>query len=197
MILSQDHMESLIDSTAKVKALRELDKGGVLTERRLSEYAGISNAYASKLLKEFGRVNLAQSKRVGRANLWEINRKGYAYQALQPFLESLKTVTPPIEVLKEIIRKTGSQELFRHAVLYGSIVSGGERDESDIDLCLVLRSGVSKRNAAVEDALERLTIQCYELFGKKISCYLVSEKEWKADKRSGFLTTIQKGTKVF
>lgn len=197
MILSKDRFDSLIDSPAKVGVLRELMKGGVLTERRLSEYAGISHVYASRLLEEFERFNLAQSKRVGKANLWEINRRSYAYQALQPFLESLRTATLPLEALKGVIREAASPELFSHAVLYGSVVMGGERDESDIDLCLVLKPGVSKRGAVIESVLENLTVQCYELFGKKISCYLVSEKEWNRGKKSDFLAAIQKGEKVF
>ena len=197
MIFSRDRFESVIGSPAKIKVIRELAKGGDLTERRLAEYAGVSNVYAGRLLREFERLHLAHSKRVGKANLWEVNPKSYVYQALKPVLESLNALPSPMDALKEIVRAGSPRGLFDTAILYGSVIQGGEQDASDADLCLVLRPNIPKRDRRVENALEQLSLRCYEAFGKRLSAYLVAAKEWNAKHQSDLLKAIKKGKKVF
>lgn len=197
MILSQDHLSTLIDSPAKLKLLKQLMTGGVLTERRLAQYAGLSHVYAGRLLQEFERFHLVQSKRVGKANLWEVNRQSYAFRRLEPLLLSLDQILSPLEALKEIVRRGSPRNIFLKALLYGSVIHGTERDTSDVDLCLVLNSGITKNEMAVKKPLEALAIQCYESFGKRLSSHIVSIKEWGARKKSPLLQEIEKGVTVF
>ncbi len=197
MIVSRDRVGALIDSPAKIAVLRQLMTGGVLTERRLAGYARLSHVYVGRLLREFERFNLARSRRVGRANFWELNRNSYAYASLQPLLKKLADIPPPLDALKDMVRILCLRTLFQAGILYGSVIRGDEKDASDIDLGLILQPGISKKEGRVEKVLEQLRLQCYDVFGKRISCYLATASEWGTKREAILKQAIRRGEKIF
>lgn len=197
MIISQDQITTLINSPAKLKLLKQLMTGGILTERRLAQYTDLSHVYVGRLLREFERFHLAQSKRVGKSNLWEINRQSYSFQFLKPLLTSLDQIPSPFEALKQMIQRSCPRPIFQKAILYGSVIHEAEKDTSDIDLCLVLNPSIARNESRVKKTLESLSIECYASFGKRLSSYIVSAKQWRTRKKNSLLQEIEKGIDVF
>src|SRR3989338_1948391 len=197
MILSHDRVGTLMDSPAKIAVLAQLLPGGILRERRMADYAGLSPVYVGRLLREFERFNLARSRRVGRANFWEFNRNSYAYSSLQPLLKKLDEILPPLDALRKMIHGLCPRTVLQTGILYGSVIRGGERDESDIDLGLILQPGISKKEDRVEKVLEQLRLQCYDAFGKRISFYLATAGKWAAKRDTILRRAFAEGEKVF
>ena len=193
MIISQDHIEALIDSPLKLAVIRQLATGGILTERRLAHYAGFSHVSVSRVLEECERFHLAISKRIGKANSWSINKKSYAFKVLEPLLNMMDQIPSPYESLKDLIQSALNNKIVEQAILYSSITEGSEKDGSDIDLCLILASGIRKTERLVEEKIERLTSDCYQMFGKRLSPYLLTKREWRQKKKSPIGQSILKG----
>lgn len=196
MFLSKNNpMEALLDPL-KIRALKQLETGGVLTERRLAQYIGTSHVTAHVILNQLARQNLATNQRVGRANLWSINRKSYSYRAAKFLLEALEKPASPLQALESLLREafSDSEVDIKEMILFGSLVDGTEREESDIDLCLIVSSHHKKEK--LENVIEAAIDKCYSLFGKRLSPHIFSEKEWKQKKETPLGLAIQKGKRL-
>lgn len=180
----------------KIKAFRQLKVGGVLTERRLAKYIGVSHVTASAILGCFAKDHIAVSKRVGRANLWSLNPDSYGYQVLDGILSNLEKIAGPKESLKHVMKDLLLLPLIQTMILFGSVIDGTERDESDIDLAVILRRGAKEDNAALQDELAQATEACFRLFGKRLSPYVMTEQSWAKKKNSSLGKAIQSGEKV-
>lgn len=197
MKLSFDSWERLIDSPAKLRVLGNLKIGGVLTERRLAKYAGLSHVAVSRILEEFERFHLASSKRVGRANLWSLNQGSYALAALQPLLKALGETPSPKQALIQAVKAVLPLSHVERVVFFGSVTDGTERDESDVDLGVVLNPKGRKRDPALEKGLDQLRTDCYRLFGKRISPTLFSWGEWQRKQKTPLAQSLLKGEKIY
>lgn len=193
MKISQDRIHSLMNSPAKLAVLRQLMMGGVLTERRIAQYANLSHVSVSRVLEEFERFHLASSRRVGKANQWAVHRDSYAYRLLEPVLKTLEQMPSPLETLARQIKRIVSKKMVKKAVLYGSVAGGDEQDRSDIDLCLILRRGIKKTQAAVQEMEEILPAKCYQLFGKHLSLLVVTQQGWERMQSKEIGKAISKG----
>lgn len=191
--------EALLDllDPLKIRLLRQLSQGGVLTERRLAAYTNVSHVTARQILQRFARHNLASSKRVGRANLWSINRKNYAYLMLEPVLAQIDAIEPPKEVLKKMLLECLPQDRLESLILFGSVVSGEERDDSDIDVCVILRPKTKADDEKLGKGLDLAVERCYELFGKRLSPHIFTAGSWKAKRGSPLVKQIREGERIF
>ncbi len=197
MLLTDNRIVEDLLHPLKLRLLNHLRTGGVLTERRLAQYVGTSHVTVGKFLKEFAQRHLATQKQVGRANLWTLNTDSYLYRAMTPTLEALQKIAAPISVLIETIKKHLPHRLIQEGILFGSVVTGEERDDSDIDLCLILKQGVSKDNETLTTPLDSAVEECYRLFGKRLSPYLMTSSDWTRKKNSALGKAIQAGKKVY
>ena len=79
--------------------------------------------------------------------------------------------------------------------LFGSLVAGQERDDSDIDLFIVVKTDKDKEN--IEPAIGELSAVCLDLFGNRLAPYILSQREWKAKKLLAVVKAAEKGMVLY
>jgi predicted nucleotidyltransferase/predicted transcriptional regulator len=161
-----------------------------MSEREIASVLKISHMSVNRAMGELSEINFVSYKTVGKAHMWMVNRKSYAYTAVSKIVESVNAEATPLVALKELVLKYLPKETLR-VVLFGSVAKGEERDDSDIDLLIVVRTEKDKAN--LEPKLEKLSSACLDMFGNRLAPYIVSEKEWKAKKSLPVVKEAERG----
>ncbi|HNZ29964.1 MAG TPA: nucleotidyltransferase domain-containing protein, partial [Candidatus Goldiibacteriota bacterium] len=78
--------------------------------------------------------------------------------------------------------------------LYGSVASGQEKPDSDIDLLIVVKDEEAANE--IEPLLERLEKRCLMLYGNPLSPYILTQKEFMAKKGLPVIKNAMKGIKI-
>lgn len=161
-----------------------------MSEREIASVLKISHMSVNRAMEELSAINLVAFKTIGKAHVWMVNRKSYAYAAIKQILGAFNEQRSPLSALKGLILTHLSKEKISRVVLFGSVARGEERDDSDIDLLIVVRA--EKDKDSLESTLENLSTSCLDMFGNRLAPYVLSEKEWKTKKS---LTVIQEAEK--
>lgn len=170
---------ALLGSPAKVKVLEFfLVDGRPISENGLAERIGFSQPAVSKVLKGFKELNIIESTRIGNANVWSLNPKGYMHEVIQmlvPFFRSPKT---PFGYLLTTLRNylVAMQKVhFNAAYVFGSVARGGEGQYSDVDLLIIVET--KKDKEIVENSLTDLRNSIYQNFNTVLSPVIVTSEE--------------------
>ena len=166
-----------------------------MSEREIASILKISHMSVNRAMGELSEINFAAFKSVGKAHMWMVNRKSYAYTVVKKIIESANAEPSPLAALKGIILKHLPKERMLRAALFGSVAKGQEREDSDIDIFIVVRTQKDKDN--LELALEKLSADCLDMFGNRLAPYILSEKEWKAKKSLAVVREAEKGMMLY
>lgn len=93
-----------------------------------------------------------------------------------------ETLDELIRVLRECFK---NQKKISAVYLFGSVVKGEEKDDSDVDL-LVISDDFEAASAAVSIALEKVAV----VFHKKLSPLIFSEEQLRTKKKSDLVYAI-------
>lgn len=197
MRISQPNLIEQWLDPLKLRILLQLQTEGILTERRLAKYVGVSHVTVSRILQLLERDRLASSKRVGRANLWSLNRECYGYLALEPILAVFEKARSPRRVLQDVLLEFLPKNKIQSATLFGSVVDGTERDDSDIDLGIILRPGIKADDPQFQKGIEGSVDRCYRLFGRRLAPYVLSDADWKRKRNTPLVRQIENGEKIY
>lgn len=138
----------------------------------------------------------------GRNVLQAMERSGIVVRATRgnQLLYSINTGSPIYSDLRSICMKTFGMadvvarelEPFRaridHAFLFGSMVRGDERPESDVDLLVVANLDILELGTAIESL--------QETFGREVDLHLHTPEEWRRPADDRVIGAIMKGDKI-
>jgi predicted nucleotidyltransferase len=183
-------LEEVFGTAERVKVLRVLALyPKEFTSRELSGYCDVSVRGVIDILTLFERHGFVKSHRVGKSILWKLDKDHYITKSL--ILPAFEAENGLLGYLEREISTTAKKFQVRKAVIYGSVATGDERPDSDIDLLLV----VSKRGKWLEELQNRLREKVLKFFGKVLSIVVYTPTEYK--KMSGELKKgIEKGIVV-
>ena len=180
-MIFRDFAERLLGSKVKVKMLKYLlpvtpfSAPLSTSERELARLCGVSNAAVNHAFRDFYDLGLVGPMSVGGSNVWQLKVKSHAFEVLSKPLADELLRRSALARLESEIRLILSGEVnagrLRQAVIYGSIAEGKEKDDSDIDLLLLIDS--KKSEDKVRPAVEELDAKCRELFGNVVSPYFI------------------------
>lgn len=166
-------LDHLFTSPGIIAVLRELDLRKVgITGREIARLSGITHRSALKALDNLEALKIVQKEIAGRAYFFTINRSHYLY---------LKVIGPVFEAERElsagIIDKI-KQALNKYSVsiiIYGSVARKEETSASDFDLCIVYLNN----KKLIEERLNSLREELYDLFGISLAPFLISVTDFK------------------
>jgi len=134
---------------------------------------------------------LLDRKRIGKANLYSLTKKHILYQLIQSNFEAERNV---LAELKNMIEKSvKSLPQIELAVLFGSIVKGMERADSDVDIFIVCKGEKSK----LDDKLTYLTNISKNKFGNPVSLMIKNKEELQDLKTRSIFSEIKNGEIIF
>lgn len=156
----------------------------------LRDIAAKLNVDPANLSRELARLvsgGIFISEKQGNLKYFSLNPRYPLYQELKSMI--FKTIGVQ-GVLETLLSKMPG---IKRAFIYGSFAKDTERAGSDIDLCLIIRTGDFKENPLLEE-LHKLERK----LGREINYTFFTEEEWKSRQRSkdSFALTLLKGKRI-
>ena len=186
-------LDEILGNKTKVRLLRAFftypEKG--FTESELERIAGIPQASVHRNVKSLLDNGLLDRKRIGKANLYSLNKEHILYLLLNSNFEAERNVLVELKnMIEESVKSLPQIEL---AVLFGSIVKGMERAASDIDIFIVCKGEKSN----LEDKLTGLTNISQNKFGNPVSLMIKHKEELQDLKTRSIFREIKNGEIIF
>ncbi len=186
-------LDEILGNKTKVRLFRAFftypEKG--FTESELERIAGIPQASVHRNVKSLMDNGLLDRKRIGKANLYSLNKEHILYPLLFRNFEAERNVLAELKnMIAESVKSLPQIEL---AVLFGSIVKGMERADSDVDIFIVCKGEKSK----LEDKLTYLTNISQNKFGNPVSLMIKHKEELQDLKTRSIFREIKNGEIIF
>jgi len=186
----------ILNSATKVKIVKFLlTHEASMSEREIASILKVSHMSINRTMRELSEANLVNFITVGKAHLWKVNRKSYAFKVLSEFVKGVSRIKDPINDLKDLILKSTPKNLVKKVILFGSLARGEERADSDIDIFLLVKDKRDKERLSV--VLDKLLNVCLEIYGNKLSPHILTEQEARKKSRQKILSEISKGIEIF
>jgi len=187
---------NLLNSKTKVKIIRFLlTYEASMSEREIASILKISHMSVNRTMRELADMNFVNFVVVGKAHLWRVNRKSYAFKVLHKLIKEVSETEEPLENLKETLLKNLPKALIKRVVLFGSLAKGSERPDSDIDIFIVVKNNQDKQK--LEKSLDKLSNMCLEVYGNRLAPYVLTEKEVSQKKKLKIISEVNKGLQLF
>ena len=181
--------DDVLGNKTKVKLLRAFHTypGKEFTESELQRIAGIPQASIHRNVKSLLENGLLERKRIGKANLYSLNKEHTLHPALNKVFNDERNLLK--ELKKQIKTEVTEDPEIQLAVLFGSLTKGSERPDSDVDLFIVTKG--NKRQA--ERKLQTLISSIERRFGNTVSLMIKSTDDLKDLKTKSVYNEIKKG----
>jgi len=186
----------VLNSKTKIKIIKFLlTHEASMSEREIASILKVSHMSVNRTMRELAELNFVNFVTIGKAHLWRVNHKSYAFRALSELIKGVSGIQEPIEELKKILLKNLPKTFIKRIVLFGSIAKGSERTNSDIDIFVLARDKQSKEK--LESSIEKLSNICFEMYGNRLAPYILTEQELKQKKKLKVISEIKKGIEIY
>lgn len=186
----------VLNSKTKVKIIKFLlTHEASMSEREIASILKISHMSVNRTMRELADMNFVDFVTIGKAHLWKVNSKSYAFKVLSVLIKGVSIIKEPLEDLKNTLLRNLPKTLIRRAVLFGSVAKGLENTNSDIDVFILVKNKRSKE--VLEFSIEKLSNICFEVYGNRLAPYILTEQEMKQKKNLRIISEIDKGIQIF
>jgi len=190
---------SLLDvltSKAKIKIIKFLlNHEASMSEREIASVLNVSHMSVNRTMRELAELNFVNFVTIGKAHLWRVNRKSYAFRVLSELFKGVSGIKEPLEDLKKMLLDNLPKTLIKQVVLFGSIAKASERSNSDIDVFILVKDKPSKKK--LESQIDKLSNICLEAYGNRLAPYILTEQEMEQKKNLKIFSEINKGIQIF
>jgi len=187
---------NVISSKTKVKIIRFLiDHEAFMSEREIASVLNVSHMSVNRTMRELADTNFVHFVKIGKAHLWRVNRKSYAYKVLSEIIKGISSIKEPLEDLKKTIMRNLPRTSIKKMILFGSITKGTESASSDIDIFILVKDIKSKEK--LEPSIEKLSNICFEKYRNNLAPYVLTENEMKKKKNLKIISEINEGIQIF
>lgn len=186
----------VLNSKTKVKIIKFLlTHEASMSEREIASILKISHMSVNRTMRELADMNFVDFVTIGKAHLWKVNSKSYAFKVLSVLIKGVSIIKEPLEDLKNTLLRDLPKTLIRRAVLFGSVAKGLENTNSDIDVFILVKNKRSRE--ALEFSIEKLSNICFEVYGNRLAPYILTEQEMKQKKNLRIISEVDKGIQIF
>jgi predicted nucleotidyltransferase len=166
-VRSDSPLDDIIASRGHLRVLRAADAvpaGLEVSARDLARRAGLAHSRVLRIVRDLAGGRILTVHRVGRSDLYQVNRKHALYAPLHALYSREAALTGELaDLLRTRLR---SFDWIAEAYIFGSVARGDARAESDVDLAIVAPS------MSVEDvdaALGPLADEIRRRFGAELN----------------------------
>jgi len=189
-------LTNILNSATKIKIARFLlTHEAAMSEREIAGVLNVSHMSVNRTLRQLSLINFVDFVTIGKAHLWKVNRKSYAFRVLSDFIKGISGIKEPLDDLKELIIKTVPKNAIRRIILFGSVAKSEGKTDSDIDLFFLVKNEHDREK--LEPALEKLSNACLETYGNRLSPYVLTWQEAGKKSRQKVLLEINKGIEIY
>jgi predicted nucleotidyltransferase len=171
-----DYLEEVIGSKTSIALVRALltHQGKVFTVRGLAKTAGVSASEASLVVRQLEEAGVLRLQPIGRSFLVTLNEQSFVVQRImKPVIRAeSETISELVKLLKGCFVQMEEEAGIQSVYLFGSVVKGEERKDSDVDL-LVISGDFEKASGVVSRTQEKVAAA----FNKQLSPLIWSEGE--------------------
>jgi len=186
----------VLNSKTKIKIIKFLlTHEASMSEREIASILKVSHMSVNRTMRDLADMNFVDFVTIGKAHLWRVNRKSYAFRVLSELIKGVSGIKKPLEDLKKILLRNLSETLIKRVILFGSIAEGSERTNSDIDVFVLVKDKQSKEK--LEPEIEKLSNICFEAYGNRLAPYILTEQEMKQKKNLRIISEVDKGIQIF
>jgi len=186
----------VLNSKTKVKIIKFLlTHEASMSEREIASILKVSHMSVNRTMRELADMNFVDFVTIGKAHLWKVNRRSYAFRVLSELIKGVSSIKEPLEDLKKILLRNLPKTLIKRVILFGSIAEGSERTNSDIDVFVLVKDKQSKEK--LEPQIEKLSNICFEAYGNRLAPYILTEQEMKQKKNLRIISEVNKGIQIF
>jgi predicted nucleotidyltransferase len=186
----------VLNSKVKIKIIKFLlTHEASMSEREIASILKVSHMSVNRTMRELAELNFVNFITVGKAHLWKVNSKSYAYKVLSGLIKGVSGITEPLEDLKKMFLRKLPKALIKKVVLFGSVAKDSEKANSDIDVFILVKDKQSKEKT--ESSLEKLSNECLDIYGNRLVPYVLTEQELKQKKNLKIISEIEKGIQIF
>ena len=148
--------------------------------REIARQTGLSAPSCHQALKQLDATGLLLFRRVSNAHLYKINSENYLVDKVFTPLFEAEAAMPGqlIRTIKEFLAKGSGPEELLCAAVFGSMATGREKLNSDMDLLLVTTTAAAA--AALETRIQDLRKLIYKKFSIPLSPYIQPLAELRA-----------------
>jgi len=179
------YLEHILGNKATISILRVLFnyKGKTFTERGLAKVSNLSNVEASRTVDQLEKFGIVRIQPVGKAYQISLNDRSYILNKIvQPSLMAEKET---LDALIRLLKKHLDTKKIVSATIFGSVVKGEEKEDSDIDL-LVISDDFDYATEVVANASEEIS----STFGTRISPIIFTRKDFTSKARNDLIRSI-------
>jgi len=185
----------VLSSKTKVKIVKFLlTHKASMSEREIASVSKVSHMSVNRIMRELADMNFVHYVTVGKAHLWRVNRKSYAFKVLSEVIQG-SDIKSPLEELKKTILKCLPKTLIKKVTLFGSIARESEKVDSDIDIFILLKDKQNKEK--IEPSIDNLSNACVELYGNRLAPYVLTEREMRIKKNLKIVSEVNRGVQIF
>ena len=166
-----------------------------MSGREIASILKKSHMNVNRILLDLAKINFVNYLKVGKAHLWRVNRKSYAYKVFCDFIDRINQMREPRKELKEFLVKKLPKAMIKKIILFGSVAKGDEESDSDVDLFILVEN--SKIRKKLESFMAGLSNRCIELYGNRLAPYILTENEMKKQKRQKIIKEVAQGIVLF
>ncbi len=185
----QAYLEDLIGNKTAIRVARSLVRypGKVFTVRGLAESAGVSPSEASLVLRQLEEAGVLKLQPVGRSYLVRLNEQSFVLQKIiKPLIRAESgTLQELTKLLERIFEPSIQRGEISSVYLFGSVVSGEENKDSDIDI-LILSDNFRKASEAAAKAQTEVSAE----FNKKVSPLIFRVRKFNSKRNSKLMRSI-------
>ena len=189
-------LSDLLKSEAKLRIIKFLlTHEAAMSEREIASVLNTSHMSINRTMQELADLNLVHYVVVGKAHLWKVNRNSFSYKMLNKFIKNAEGWIDPLAELKQIILRELPLRLIERVVIFGSISKNIEKPNSDIDVFILVKKSVGLEK--IEDSIDKLSSECLEVFGNRLSPYILTEQQLKQKKSLEIISEVNKGIQIY
>jgi len=178
-------LEQVLGSKAAIRILRMMIRyqAKVFTKRGLARTADVSANEAALTIHDLEDIGIVKVQPVGRSHQLSLNKKSFILNRI--VRPAFKAEEDALSELAKVLKKSLDGKAVVSAALFGSVVTGRERPDSDVDI-LIISDDFSAAAEAVSGALA----EAAEVFHARIAPIIISQKELRSKKKGGLIRSI-------